>query len=280
MKKIIAILGFAAVSALVAAAPSAPQKYDVELSLKDKKVSDLSTQGLTLAFHIEMANTLPTPLYLVRYDYRVVIEEAEFLNLRVDLDPPMPLEPRGGLLIGLPVKITYEYLFQAAPAVRTKDHAACFVTAGLTFQDEKKKEKRVPLALIGDFPIYRGLEVRIQPIVAKDLSVGGADLLFRASLRNPNGFVCRVNRLSYKLDLAGTNIASGAFVQGAGVDAGAEKTYELPLLLDFFETGKAVREGLEQPPVAVRFSGEAEIGTPWGDFKIPIDKSDKVAVVR
>ncbi len=29
-----------------------------------------------------------------------------------------------------------------------------------------------------------------------------------------------------------------------------------------------------------RFSGEAEIGTPWGDFKIPIDKSDRVAVVR
>ncbi len=256
------------------------QKFDVKLSLKDKKVSDLSPQGLTLAFHVEMVNTLSTPLYLVRYDYRVVIEQAEFLDLQVGLDEPLRIEPRSGLLVALPVKITYEYLFRAAPGVQPKDQAACLFTGGLTFQDERKKEKRVPLALTADFPIYRGLEVRIQPIAAKDLTVGGADLVFRAALRNPNGFACRIDRVTYKLSLVGVNVAEGTIAQGTGLEGRGEKTFDIPLLLDFFETGKIVYDGLAQPPVAARFSGEAEIGTPWGNFKIPLDKSDKVAVQK
>jgi len=269
-----------AVWAFLSAAPAAQPKYDVDLSLKEKKVSDLTPLGLTLSFHVELANTLSAPLYLVRYDYRVVVDEAEFLNLQVALDEPLRLEARGRLLIGLPVKITYDFLFQTAPGVRTKDQAACFLTGSLTFQDDRKKEKRIPLALIADFPIYRGLDVRLLPIAAKNLTMGGADLVFRAALRNPNGFPCRVDQVTYKLALTGVNVAEGITAQGTSLDARAEKTFEIPLLLDFFETGKIVYDGLAQPPVAARFSGEAEIGIPWGNFKIPLDRSDKIAVTK
>lgn len=265
---------------VLAGSPASSQKYDVELSLKDKKVSDLSPQGLTLAFHVEMANTRSTPLDLVRYDYRVVIDEAEFLDLHVELDEHLRVEPRSRLLVALPVKITYAYLFRTAPGVQPKDQAACFLTGDLTFQDERKKEKRIPFALSADFPIYRGLEVRIQPIVAKDLTVGGADLVFRAALRNPNGFPCRIDRVTYRLGLVGVNVAEGIIAQGSGLEGRGEKTFDIPLLLDFFEIGKIVYDGLEQPPVPVRFSGEAEIGTPWGNFKIPLDQSDKVTVQK
>ena len=280
MKKTLAVAAVLAAWTVLTASPVSQQKYEVELSLKDKKVSDLSPQGLTLAFHVEMANTLSTPLDLVRYDYRVVIDEMEFLDLQVGLDEPLRIEPRSGLLIALPIKITYEYLFRAAPGVQPKDQAVCLLTGGLTFQDERKKEKRIPLALSADFPIYRGLEVRIQPIVAKDLTVGGADLVFRAALRNPNGFACRIDRVTYKLSLVGVNVAEGTIAQGTGLDGRGEKTFDIPLLLDFFETGKIVYDGLEQPLVAARFSGEAEIGTPWGNFKIPLEKRDKVAVQK
>ena len=266
--------------AVLGGALASPQKYDVDLSLKDKQVSSLSPQGLTLAFHVEMANTISAPLDLVRYDYRVVIGEAEFFDLHVDLDEPLRVEPRSRLLIALPVKITYDYLFRTAPGLQTKDQAACFMTGGLTFQDGRKKEKRIPFALSADFPIYRALDVRIQPIVAKDLTMGGADLIFRAALRNPNGFSCRIDKVTYRIDLVGVKVAEGIVAQGSGLDGRGEKTFEIPLLLDFFEIGKIVFDGLEQPPVAVRFSGEAEIGTPWGNFKIPLDRSDKVAVQK
>jgi LEA14-like dessication related protein len=279
-KALAAVLALLAVGAVSSAFPSNPQKYDVELSLKEKKVSDLSSQGLTLAFHVDMANTLTAPLALVRYDYRVMIDEAEFLDLQMELDEPLRIEPRSRLLIALPVKITYEYLFRTAPAVQQRDQAVCTLTGGLTFQDERKKEKRVPLACSGDFPIFRGLDIRIQPIVAKDLTVGGADLIFKAALRNPNGFAIRIEKITHKLALVGVNVAAGIAAQGIALDGRGEKTFEIPLLLDFFEIGKIVYDGLEQPPVAVRFSGEAEIGTPWGNFKIPLDKSDKIAVQK
>ncbi len=51
-------------------------------------------------------------------------------------------------------------------------------------------------------------------------------------------------------------------------------------MLALRDQGKIVYDGLAQPPVAARFSGEAEIGIPWGNFKIPLDRSDKIAVTK
>jgi LEA14-like dessication related protein len=280
VKKAILVAALMSAWAVVAGFAASSQKYDVEISLREKKILDLTPEGLSLVFHLDTYNTLSVPLYLTRYDYRVVINETEYLNLQTSLDEPIRVEPKSGLLIGLPVKVTYEYLFQTVPDVRAKDQAACFLTGGIVFQDEKKKEKRVPVAFSGDFPIYRELEMRILPIEAKDLTVGGANLVFKAALKNPNGFSFKIDRVTYRLDFVGKTVSEGAVGQGIAVESRGERAFAIPLLLDFFEVGKAVYDGLEQPPVAVRFSGEVEVSFLWGSFKIPFNKSDKVAVQK
>ena len=37
--------------------------------------------------------------------------------------------------------------------------------------------------------------------------MGGADLIFRAALRNPNGFSCRIDKVTYRIDLVGVKVA-------------------------------------------------------------------------
>jgi LEA14-like dessication related protein len=280
VKKAILVAALVSAWAVVAGFAASSQKYDVEISLREKKILDLTPEGLSLVFNLDIYNTLSAPLFLTKYDYRVVINETEYLNLKTSLDEPIRVEPKSGLLIALPVKVTYEYLFQTVPDVRTKDQAACFLTGGIVFQDEKKKEKRVPVAFSGDFPIYRELEMRILPVEAKDLTVGGANLVFKAALKNPNGFSFKIDRVTYRLDFVGKTVSEGAVGQGIAVESRGERAFAIPLLLDFFEVGKAVYDGLEQPPVAVRFSGEVEVSSRWGSFTIPFNKSDKVAVQK
>lgn len=280
VKKAILVAALVSAWAVVAGFAASSQKYDVEISLREKKILDLTPEGLSLVFNLDIYNTLSAPLFLTKYDYRVVINETEYLNLKTSLDEPIRVEPKSGLLIALPVKVTNEYLFQTVPDVRTKDQAACFLTGGIVFQDEKKKEKRVPVAFSGDFPIYRELEMRILPVEAKDLTVGGANLVFKAALKNPNGFSFKIDRVTYRLDFVGKTVSEGAVGQGIAVESRGERAFAIPLLLDFFEVGKAVYDGLEQPPVAVRFSGEVEVSSRWGSFTIPFNKSDKVAVQK
>jgi len=254
------------------------QKSDPEVILREKRIADPSLSGMTLAFHLILKNPTEGALFLSRYDYKVMIEDAEYLNLRLDLDEPLRIEALGEIVIALPVKLSYENLFPAVPGLKDKDLAFCYVTGGMTFQDEKRRAKRIPIAFSSDFPIYRSLEFAAAPVEVKSMTIGGAEIVAGIVVRNPNGFSFTLDRLTYNLELIGRSVSQGVTVERAKVGAKGEATFSFPLTLDFYEIGRPVYDGLTQPPVAVRVSGEAEIMTPWGSWRIPFDQSGKVAV--
>jgi len=274
-------LGLAAGVGFARAAGAAPQqKLDVEVTVAEKRISSPTPQGLTLVFVLNVKNLLTVPQTLTRYDYKAVIDGAIFLDMQTALDAPIRIEGREEARIGLPIRITYEYLYAAVPSVKGRDQAACALMGGLSFQDDRGREKRAPISFAGEFPVFRSLEVGLLPIEARDLTVGGADIVFKAAVKNPNGFPFTIERLSYKLELVGVAIKEGVVGQGAAMDARGETALAVPLLLDFFELGKPLFDGLTQPPVAARLSGEIVIGTVWGSFTLPFDRSEKVAVVK
>jgi LEA14-like dessication related protein len=233
---------------------------------------------LTLAFVLHVKNLLTVPRHLARYDYRAVIDDVEFLNLETALDERIRLEGREEIEIALPIKITYAYLFAAVPGIQGRDQGSCSLTGGLIFQDERGREKRVPISFAGEFPIFRGIEVHPLPFEVRDLTVGGADVVVMASVGNPNGFPFKIVRLSCRIELVGIPVSESVIGQGVNVDARGEKALEVPLLLDFFELGRSLYDGLSQPPVDIRLSGEIELSSVWGTFKFPFDRKGKVAV--
>jgi len=262
------------------AAASGQQSYDVEVVLREKRIAEPSAAGFTLAFHLALRNTAERPQFLVRTDYRVMIGDVEYLALETVLDDPIRVDPGGETMVALPVKMTAEYLYPAVPGLKEKDLAVCYVSGGLTFRDERRREKRVPVAFSGEFPVYRGFEGGVGPVEVRALTLGGGEVTMSLLFKNLNGFPVTLGRLSYKLELVGRTISEGAFREEKTVDGRGSVAFAVPLILDFFETGRAVSDGLQQPPVAVRVSGEAEVMTPWGPWRIPFDKSDKVAVTR
>jgi LEA14-like dessication related protein len=258
------------------------QKPDIEISVREKRIAEPSVEGLTLAFHLVLRNLSERSQSLVRYDYRIAIDEIDYLQLQTDLEEPIRIEPNGETVIALPVRLTAANLFPAVPALKEKDGGVCYVSGGMTFRDDRRREKRVPIAFSGEFPVYRGFEGGVAPVEVKTLTIGGAEITMKIVIRNLNGFPVVLDRLAYKLELVGRAVSEGEFGAEAGtkVEGRGEASFTVPLILDFFELGKGVYNGLEQPPVAVRVSGEALVTTPWGSWRVPIEKSDKVAVIR
>jgi LEA14-like dessication related protein len=277
MKKIIIAAAALGLLAAVSAGFSG-QKAEPEVILKDKRIDDPSPSGFTLIFQLILRNPTAAPLILARYDYKVVIDETGYFDLQVDLDEPLRIEAQGETVIALPVKLNYENLFPVVPGLKEKDLAFCYVTGGMTFRDVRRREKRALMAFSSDFPIYRGLEFEPAPVEAKSLTIGGAEIVAGIVLRNPNGFSFTIDRWTYALELVGRPVAEGSGGEGTKIAARGESTLSFPLTLDFFEIGRPVYDGLLQPPTDARASGEIEITTPWGRWRIPFDRSAKVAV--
>ena len=275
----------AAAAAVVAAVPARPGATagqaittEIQVELREKRVPELTPEGLSVKFYLELANGSSAVQSLVRYRYRAYVDETEYIALDVPLDEPIPVAAKGRTSIVLPLRITYSNLFAAIPGVSGKDRSACLLVGDLVFQDERRREKRVPFSLSADFPVFRGLDIHVLPIESRGLTIGGAEAIFKAAIMNPNGFPVTIGGFRYKLDLVGKTVSSGRTAEGVVIESRREKDFSVPLLLDFFELGRELYDGLMQPPVAVRISGTVDMETPWGTFPVALDKSDRAPV--
>jgi LEA14-like dessication related protein len=273
-------MGTVLCAALVALALPVPapalSRKDIAVVLKDKRIRDLSSRGLTLAFHTSIRNSSDAPIFLARYDYRVTINQEEFLRLPVVLDEPIVVGAGEEVVVALPLKVTYELLFQAIGPI--EDRALCDAVGEFVFRDAKGKDEKVPFAFSGEFPIFKDPDVQFLPLRVNDLTVGGGDVVFDVKFTNPNGWDLIVDTIRYDLRFGDTSVLMGEIPGDKSVPARGEKVLSLPFLLDFFETGKEIYDLLANPPAPCRFSGEIVIGSVWGRLTIAFDKSGPLAL--
>jgi len=271
-----ALIAAALVVLSVAPFSLALSRKDLTVVLKDKRIRDLSSRGLTLAFHTSIRNASAEPVSLARYAYRVTINQKEYLRLPVVLDEPISVGAGQEIVVALPLKVTYELLFQAIGPV--EDKAVCDAVGDLVFRDAKGREEKVPFAFSGEFPIFKDPGVEFLPLRVNDLTVGGGDVVFDVKFMNPNAWDLIVDTIRYDLRFGETSVLKGEIPGDKSVPATGEKTLSLPFLLDFFETGKEVYDLLANPPAPCRFSGEIVIDSVWGLLKIAFDKSGPLAL--
>ena len=265
---------------LIAAAAAAGQKADLEVILREKYADAPTLQGGTLVLVLDIRNTTGAVERLSRYDYRLVVGQSEYLKLETTLDAPIAVPAKGEISIALPVKFTYAYLYAAVAEAAGKDRLACNLVGGMVFQDERKREKRIPMAFSGDFPVFKGFDAGSIGFEARALTMGGADITYNAVLRNPNGFELRPRKLTYKVFVADKLIAEGTLTGLPPIPERGETGFSVPLLLDFWEIGKDVFQALENPPAPVRLEGELEAEWDWGSVRLPFAQSDKTPVVK
>jgi hypothetical protein len=94
----------------LASLTGAASARDLAVSLRGKRIENLSGAGLTLVFQLEAANASDAAVRLVRYTYRVVVSQKEYLRLPVTLETPIPVGGREAVLLDLGVKFTYVHL--------------------------------------------------------------------------------------------------------------------------------------------------------------------------
>jgi len=255
-------------------------KDSLTISLKEKRVRDLNFTGLSLIFYLNIANSSSKLAYLSSYDYRLVINENEYIHLNTVLEEKIKIEAQGASLISLPLKITNDHLFKTIEGIEAEDKAVCYLSGGFTFSENKKKEERIPFAFTAEFPILKEPEIEFISLKVNDLTIGGADLAFRVKFKNKNGFELLIDRLRYQISLEDRPIGEGMVGDDKNIDKKGEKIFSLPFLLNFFEVGKEVYNILHQPSVFCQMSGEVEVTTSWGRIKFPFEKRGRITLSK
>ncbi len=256
---------------LASTTPAAAARDEVTLSLKEKVIKNLSSSGLVLAFHVAVTNPAPAPRELVRYRYRVRIDQKEYINTAVTLDAPLVVPANGGTLIALPVKITYELLRQAIGPI--EGQALCDIVGDMYFLNERKREQKAPFAFSGEFPIFKDPEIDLLPLDVLDLTVGGADVIFRPRFKNFNGYDLVVDTIDFELFFGGRPVLAGPIEGDKSLPRTGEKAFALPFLVDFFDAGEDVRAGFAKDEFPCRFIGRIVIASVWGPLVIHFDRT-------
>jgi len=275
-----ACLAFFLAGAPIAAAPmpAAAARDEVTLALKGKVIKNLSSSGLVLAFHVAVSNPAATPRELVRYRYRVRINQKEYINTAVTLESPLTVPPGGETLIALPVKITYELLRQAIGPI--EGQALCDIVGDMYFLNERKREQKVSFAYSGEFPIFQDPEVDLLPLEVLDLTVGGADIVFHPRFKNLNGYDLILDEVEFELFFSGRPVLAGRIEGDKSLPRTGEKVFTLPFLVDFFEAGEDVRAGFAKEEFPCRFTGRMVIASVWGPLVIRFDKTQALRLEK
>lgn len=268
------------IPAAVLASGSAPAKKNIGISLQKKEIRDMSSSGLILAFILEIANSAKTTYSLTEYDYRVVVEGADYFALRTRLDLPIPVETNRTSRISLPIRVTYTDLVERVPAVAGLVKASCYVTGLMLFADSRGRQEKIPFAFSGDFPFFKDLEIGLKPLEVKTLTIGGTEFTLSFVFRNPNSFEVSLGPLSYKLEAEGRTIAQGTIPGSQKVETQGEVNFSLPLVLDFFEVGREIHDILGKPSAAFLLSGDFRFDCAWGEFRMNFAQKGDLSIIQ
>lgn len=253
---------------------------DIQISLREKQVQELSPSGLKLVFYITIKNLSKKTYYLSGYNYRFAANQQEYLQMQTGLEDKIRIDAKDETLIALPVKITYSLLFKEIPSIQNASRAQCHMTGMLTFADKKKERGRLPVSFSGEFPVFKEPQVQLVGLTINALTIGGSDLSFELKIKNDNDFELLPERIDYTVAIGGHSIGEDHVRGDKSVESKGEKVFSLPFLLNFFEVGKDVHAFLQQDEVSCQLSGEIEIRTVWGRIVIPIDRDQQVSVKK
>ncbi len=250
-------------------------KRVLEVKLKETRISELSNDGLVLSFLTIVENSSGRKYRLMSYEYQVLINEKEYFRQQFSVEESIEIPAEGIATLNFPLRLNYKYL---QPFLQeNQKQLSCRLNGQVYFQDDRKKTEKTSLNFSSYFPIFRIPEVNFLPLTVKTLTLGGAEFSFNFSLKNNNPYDLLINKISLELSLGSQVIFRGDLTGDKTLATGEAKSFSLPLILDFFEQGRELRDNLEKEAVPFTLRLQFESDSAWGRLSFSSEKSGQIS---
>jgi len=248
------------------------------VSLDSTRLRSISLRDVDLLLGFEIDNPNALGIRLDGFDYRLSVAGTQLAE--GDRREQLSIAAGGRSRADLPLSVAWDDLAAIYRSVRSGAETGYRLDAGFTFEVPVLGPVRVPLSRQGDFPVVRLPRLSVRSLDVRRVTAGGAELALALEIDNPNDFPFTLRELDYALELAGSRVLSTRDAREVSVARGGTERWELPVSVDFGQTGRAVAQALSSGGrIDYRLTGSADLTAPveWlEDTRIPVDASGRV----
>lgn len=241
--------------------------------LKGVSYTNLSMQGLTLNFDVEIANPYPVPLPLVNMQYDLQSDNRKILS---GLSEPSGTIPASGKrTISLPATINFADLLSTLTSI--KPGATIPYNANLTFAVDSPSTGilKLPVKKQGNIPIPTIPKVELTKINWDKISLQEATATLELKITNLNKFPIDLNELGLDLSLSDTSVLSTSVNTSKSFTAGGSNTIKIPMSIKPINLGLSLFNTITGKSASYQLKGKLDTKTPFGQLNIPFNQSGK-----
>ncbi|MBT8486008.1 MAG: hypothetical protein HKO59_00990 [Phycisphaerales bacterium] len=239
------------------------------------RVQQLTLEGATLAFDVEVENPYEVSLPLVDLDYTLDGAGTTLLRGSQALSGTIPA--KGRRTVSLPAQISFQDLMQAASHVRPGSVIPFTVDATLATTAPGIGRVALPLRSDGELPIPTVPAIRLDGVAWERLALDEAVATMRLHVENLNEFPIDLSTLEYRLGLGGADVASAAVPSGVSLSKAGSTTLAIPLSFRPLDLGLAAFDVLRGNSAAYSLDGTMRAETPFGPLELPFSRSGQTA---
>lgn len=239
-------------------------------SIVGVSLKDLTLEGLTLAFDVEVGNPYAAPLPVAGLDLALASRGASFLNAQSQDQGTIPAQ--GSRVLPMTAKVGFSSLLAALSGVKPGAVVPYTADLGVSVDAPALGRLRLPLKKEGEIPIPTVPDVSVRDVKWTNLSFSEATAVVSLEIGNTNQFPVDLAALDYALGLGGVKVATAKATPGK-FEPGMKRTLQLPLSLKPIDLGMAAFNMLKGSGAKYSFDGRLAAKTPFGDLAFPVAKT-------
>ena len=219
------------------------------VAVVDGRVESLTFEGVDLAFDVEVGNPNAVGINVTGFDYHIEIGGERVVVGSSDETQPVA----GGSTSRwtVPASLRFASLLSSVASLAGEDEATFLFECAVRLDVPFLGEVSVPVTRLGALPLPKPPSISFDGMSLQGVSATAVSLLLKLRIDNPNGFLLRLDSLSYELGLRGDAWASASQDVGLELLGGATTIAELPVRVGLADIGAAalalVRAGGEIP---------------------------------
>ena len=247
------------------------------VNVKGVDITDVNFNEIFLDFGLQIHNPNVFGVQFDGYDYNFVVEGNEFL--KGDENRQIRIASQNSSTLNIPITINFKSLYDLVTKTKDQDTLSYRLT-GHFKPGGLLAGMSIPFSKSGSLPNVRIPKVSLKSLKIDKMGLSGVDLKLGIGLENNNIFGFDIGKLDYNISLAGSKVASGITEKFASVAAKDKGEIILPISLDFLGLSSSLRSILSGQNVECAVDGAADLKTPYGALKLPINTTQTVKIFK
>lgn len=243
------------------------------VSYQGAQLQDASLQSARVNFMLALDNPNAFDIPIKGISYRLNLHGKDMFAGNITSQNKIPAKGRGQIIV--PVDVVYSQFLSGLEQL-LKQRSVAYELKG----EIDLGLLKVPYQAQGDIPLPELPSIQVSAIKINKIDLTGVDMALQLKLKNANAFQVQLDKIDYRLDIAGKPLIQARSDNKIVLQGEAEKLHSLSVRIGFAEVAQIFDILSQGAAVDVDFAGNLGIPDGGGNNTIPFDWNGRVPLSK